>query len=66
MKKGIILDLVNSKDFLTVEEAANFLNIKSQAIRNYLSTKKLTTYKFKNQTLLSRKELEDWKRNKQR
>lgn len=61
MKNIKILEVVDGKDFLTVDEASNELKIKDNAIRNYLYDEKLTTYKFKNLTLLSKKEIEGWK-----
>lgn len=66
MKKEIILKSVKDKDFFTVEEAATFLSVKASAIRNYLYLEKFTTYKFKTQTLISVKEVIDWKNTKQR
>jgi len=48
-------------DFLTADEAAKELGIKPTAIRNYLCDEKLTTYKFKTLTLVSREEVESWK-----
>ena len=63
-KKAIRLRTVNDKDYLTIEEASDLLDIKQTAIRNYLYLNKLTTYKFKNITLLSVKEVKAWhKRN---
>jgi excisionase family DNA binding protein len=61
MKNTKELKQANSQDFLTVEEAANELGIKSNAIRNYLCADKFTTYKFKNLTLLKVEEVENWK-----
>ena len=51
----------DEKDFFTVDEAAKELGIKTTAIRNYLYEEKMTTYKFKSLTLLSKQEVEDWK-----
>ena len=55
------LNKVNEKDYFTTEEAAKALGIKPTAIRNYLYASKLTTYKFKTLTLLSKNEVEAWK-----
>jgi hypothetical protein len=38
------LKKVRSDEFLTVEEAADFLGIKPTAIRNYLHANRLTTF----------------------
>jgi len=51
----------STDDFLTAEEAAKYLDVKSTVIRNYLAEGKLTTFKFKTYTLLDIKELKDWK-----
>ena len=61
MSKQRQLKTVNDGDYLTVDEASQELGIKDTAIRNYLYAGKLTTYKFKNLTLLSRNEVEGWK-----
>jgi len=65
MKKERTLDKVDGKQFLTVEESARFLGVKSNAIRNYLYLGRLSTYKFKSLTLLDAREVEGWK-NRQR
>ncbi len=59
--KEKILKTVNDKDFLSVEEASETLGVKPTAIRNYLYLGKFTTYKFKNLTLLDKKEVINWK-----
>lgn len=59
--KEKILKTVNDKDYMTVEEASSYLGVKPTAIRNYLYLDKLTTYKFKNLTLLDSKEVNNWK-----
>ena len=59
------LKTVNDSNYLTVSEAANTLGIKESAIRNYLYAGKMTTYKFKELTLLSKSEVIGW-RKKQR
>jgi excisionase family DNA binding protein len=56
------LNKAKAADFLTTEEAARELGIKPTAIRNYLYERKLTTFKFKNATLLSRREVQGWKK----
>lgn len=55
------LKQANEAEYLTVEEAARELGIKTTAIRNYLWEEKLTTYKFKTLTLVSKQEVESWK-----
>lgn len=67
MKKKIkYLKTAQENDFLTTEEAASVLGIKSTAIRNYLYANKLTTYKFKTLTLLHRNEIEAWKKRQRK
>ena len=61
MSKVKQIKQATESDFLTVEEAATELGIKPTAIRNYLYDGKLTTYKFKSLTLLTRQEVESWK-----
>jgi excisionase family DNA binding protein len=61
MNKVRILKQVNDGDYLTSEEAAKRLGIKSTAIRNYLYLGRFTTYKFKNLTLIDVKEVEKWR-----
>lgn len=61
MNKIKTLKQVNGSDYLTVDEAADELGIKTNAIRNYLYLGKLTTHKFKNLTLLDAKEIDNWK-----
>jgi len=61
MKKERTLQQVNGCEYLTVEEAAEELGVKSNAIRNYLYLGKFTTHKFKSLTLLDAKEVESWK-----
>ena len=51
--------------YLSVSEASNSLGVKESAIRNYLYAGKITTYKFKELTLLSKDEIENW-RDRQR
>ena len=61
MKKLYRLKQVDESDFLTVDEAAKALGIKPTAIRNYLTWEKLTRYKFKTLTLVSKMEVDKWK-----
>jgi excisionase family DNA binding protein len=56
------LKLVNAAEYLTVEEAAKDLGINPGAIRNYLWEEKLTTFKFKTLTLVSKEEVDRWKK----
>lgn len=55
------LEKVDSEKYLTIDEASRELGVKENALRNYLYDGKLTTYKFKSLTLLSRDEVESWK-----
>ncbi len=59
--KAKYLNRVDAEDYLTVDEASQTMGVKSTAIRNYLYAGKLTTYKFKNLTLLSKSEVEGWR-----
>ena len=61
MSKVKYLKKVDDSTYFTTEEAAEALGIKPTAIRNYLSANKLTTYKFKTLTLISRNEINAWK-----
>ena len=61
MNKVKTLKQANDGDYLTSEEAAKRLGIKSTAIRNYLYLGRLTTYKFKSLTLIDVKEVEKWR-----
>jgi len=61
MNKNKTLKQVNESDYFTVDEAANELGIKTNAIRNYLYLGKFTTHKFKNLTLLDANEVNSWK-----
>ncbi len=65
MNKTKQLTSANGSKYLSVSEASNTLGIKESAIRNYLYAGKLTTYKFKELTLLSKDEIENW-RDRQR
>ena len=64
MKMARELKQVDGGKYLTVEEAAEELGIKSNAIRNYLYSEKMTTYKFKTLTLIRSEEVEGWKQRK--
>ena len=66
MSKKKHLKRVKEEDFLTTDEAAKALGIKVAAIRNYLHAKKMTTYKFKTLTLISRDEIEAWKKRQKK
>ena len=66
MSKPKQLREVADKDFLTVEETAMELGVKSNAIRNYLYEGKLPTYKFKTLTLIRREDVEGWKQRQER
>jgi len=60
------LDKAEADRYLTVDEASQELGVKVAVLRNYLSQDKLTTYKFKTLTLLSKREVEDWKDRQKR
>ncbi len=55
------LKIANTADFFTVDEAANLLDIKPTAIRNYLTWGKMVAVKFKTLTLISKEEIARWK-----
>ena len=61
MAKIIEIKSVNLDDYLFVDDAAEILGVKEGVIRNYLSLGKLTTFKFKKRTFLSRVEVDSWK-----
>ena len=61
IKRHKTLNTATTDDFLSTEEAAQFLKVKPTVIRNYLCNGKFTTYKFKTLTLLSAEELTAWK-----
>lgn len=59
------INSVNGDNYLSVSEASDSLGVKESAIRNYLYAGKMTTYKFKELTLLAKDEIENW-RDRQR
>lgn len=59
--KAKYLNRVNADDYLTVDEASQRMGVKETAIRNYLYAGKLTTYKFKNLTLIAKSEVKKWR-----
>jgi len=61
-KVKTLRNIASDTDFFTVDEAAQELSIKPTAIRNYLCWGKMTTHKFKTLTLVSREEVEAWKK----
>ena len=65
MNKAKRLKTVNGNKYLSVSEASNTLGVKESAIRNYLYAGKMTTYKFKELTLISKSEINNW-RDKQK
>ena len=65
MNKAKRLKTVNGNNYLSVSEASNTLGVKESAIRNYLYAGKMTTYKFKELTLISKSEINNW-RDKQK
>jgi len=66
MSKVKHLNTVDDDNYFTTEEAAEALGIKAAAVRNYLYSRKLTTYKFKTLTLLSRYEIEGWRKRQRK
>lgn len=62
MLKPKQLLVASAADYLTVGEVAVELRVKETAIRNYLAWGKMTTFKFKTLTLISKREVEDWKK----
>lgn len=58
MSKIKYLNVANSADYLTVDEVSTETNLRPETIRNYLNLDRLTTYKFKTLTLISREEIE--------
>ena len=66
MNKARHLKTVNGSKYLSVSEASNTLGVKESAIRNYLYAGKMTTYKFKELTLLSKSEINNWKSKKRK
>lgn len=65
MNKAKHIKLASEDKYLSVSEASQSLGIKESAIRNYLYAGKMTTYKFKELTLLAKDEIENW-RDRQR
>jgi excisionase family DNA binding protein len=61
VKTKTIIREAKDTDYFTVKEAAKELGINVQSIRDHLTKGNLRTYKFKSLTLLSKKEVEDWK-----
>lgn len=61
MRKIRQLKTADASGYLSIEEAADTLNIKPTALRNYLCDGKLTTYKFKTLTLVDADEVKIWK-----
>jgi len=59
VNKIVKLKTVNLNDYYSVDEAAEKLKIKPNVVRNYLHLKKLTTFKFKGLTLISKKEVDE-------
>ena len=61
MAKMKELKIVDGSEYFTIKEAAKILGIEATSIRNYLSWGKITAYKFKSLTLISKEEIERWK-----
>ncbi len=61
MKRIRQLKRADDSGYLSIDEAAEALNIKSTALRNYLCDGKLTTYKFKTLSLVDADEVKAWK-----
>lgn len=65
MSKKKHIKSASEDNYLSVSEASDSLGVKESAIRNYLYAGKMTTYKFKELTLLKKEEIENW-RDRQR
>jgi hypothetical protein len=61
-EKQVKLKEVRDSEYFSVDEASQALGIKPTAIRNYLYWGYFTTFKFKNFTLVSKEEVEEWKK----
>ncbi len=61
MTKMKELKIVDGSEYFTIKEAAKILGIEANSIRNYISWGKVTAYKFKSLTLISKEEIERWK-----
>lgn len=57
-----IIHVARDTSYFTVKEAADELGINVQTIRDYLAKGVIKTYKFKTLTLISRQEVEQWKK----
>jgi excisionase family DNA binding protein len=55
------LKRADAESYLTVDEAAKELGLKTTVVRNYLYEGKLPAYKFKTLTLLKADDVEAWK-----
>lgn len=62
MANLVVLKKASVDHFLTVEEAASEMSVKSQTVRNGLTAGTFTTYKFKTLTLLSASEVRKHKK----
>ena len=58
------LSEVNDREYLSIPEAAKEMGLTLQALRNYMSQGKFTTYSFKSLRLLKREDVEAWKARK--
>jgi excisionase family DNA binding protein len=61
MRTTIKIDKPKDTLYFTVKETADELGINTQTVRDYLVKGMMKTYKFKTLTLISRKEVEEWK-----
>ncbi len=61
MTTTIELKEATDKDYLTYQEAAKILNESGQWIRNQVAKGALINYRFKTSTLLSAKEIEQYR-----
>ena len=66
MKQTQKISEANASKYLSVGEASRMMGITAPVLRNYLYKGKITTYKFKNLTLLKKKEVEKWVQDKRR
>ena len=66
LNKLSIATIAREDEYLNIDEASRFLGITNGSVRNYLTWGWLTTYKFKTLTLLSKQELIEWQKTKQK
>jgi len=62
VRTTITIHTLKDISYSTVKEAADELGINTQTIRDYLVKGTIRTYKFKTLTLISKQEVEEWKK----